>query len=82
MKIDPKEKIVENILKKLKPDLSNEIKKKNYDFMKDDYLDSFDIINILVEIEKKSKKKINMSKVSQKSFSNIKKVLSLSNLEP
>ena len=53
------------------------IVKKNYDFMKDDYLDSFDIINILVEIEKKSKKKINMSKVSEKSFSNIKSISKL-----
>ena len=54
MKTDiKKEKVVEDIIKKLKPNLIKIIKKKkDYNFMKDDLLDSFDIINILVELKK------------------------------
>ena len=45
--------------------------------MKDDLLDSFDIINILVELKKYSKKNISMSKVTKKNFSNIKNISKL-----
>ena len=72
-----KEKVVEDIIKKLKPNLIKIIKKKDYNFMKDDLLDSFDIINILVELKKYSKKNISMSKVTKKNFSNIKNISKL-----
>ena len=79
MKTDiKKEKVVEDIIKKLKPNLIKIIKKKkDYNFMKDDLLDSFDIINILVELKKYSKKNISMSKVTKKNFSNIKNISKL-----
>ena len=78
MKTDiKKEKLVEDIIKKLKPNLIKIIKKKDYNFMKDDLLDSFDIINILVELKKYSKKNISMSKVTKKNFSNIKNISKL-----
>ena len=72
-----KEKVVEDIIKKLKPNLIKIIKKKDYNFMKDDLLDSFDIINILVELKRYSKKNISMSKVTKKNFSNIKNISKL-----
>ena len=46
MKTDiKKEKLVEDIIKKLKPNLIKIIKKKDYNFMKDDLLDSFHYLN-------------------------------------
>ena len=52
-----KTKLTISILKKIKPSILNVIKKKNYDFISEKHLDSFDVLNLIIEIEKKTKKK-------------------------
>lgn len=66
-----KTKLTISILKKIKPSILNVIKKKNYDFISEKHLDSFDVLNLIIEIEKKTKKKIDPSKLTSKSFKNV-----------
>ena len=46
-------------------------------FVNDGDLDSFNIIQIILEIEKINKKKINPSKIGRNTFKNFKSILSL-----
>ena len=45
-----KEKVFKNILFKIKPDIKKYINKKNIHLVNDNILDSFDIMQILLEI--------------------------------
>ena len=50
-------KIVLDCLKKINPKLIKIVQGKKYDFINENYLDSFDVMNLIIEIEKKTKKK-------------------------
>ena len=71
-----KEDLLKKILKKVKPNLNirNSI---DYSFVNDGDLDSLNIIQILFEIEKINKKKINPNKIGRNTFKNFKSILSL-----
>ena len=71
-----KEDLLRKILKKVKPNLNirNSI---DYSFVNDGDLDSLNIIQIIFEIEKINKKKINPNKIGRNTFKNFKSILSL-----
>ena len=71
-----KEDLLKKILKKVKPNLNirNSI---DYSFVNDGDLDSLNIIQIIFEIEKINKKKINPNKIERNTFKNFKSILSL-----
>jgi acyl carrier protein len=71
-----KEDLLKKILKKVKPNLNirNSI---DYSFVNDGDLDSLNIIQIIFEIEKINKKKINPNKIGRNTFKNFKSILSL-----
>ena len=71
-----KEDLLKKILKKVKPDLKVKNSKK-VSFVNDGDLDSFNIIQIILEIEKINKKKINPNKIGRNTFKNFKSILSL-----
>ena len=48
-----KKKLVLDCLKKINPKLINIVETKKYDFIKENYIYSFDVMNIIIEIEKK-----------------------------
>ena len=52
-----KEKIIIECLKKINPKLIKIINNDKYNLITDNHLDSFDVMNLLIEIEKKTKKK-------------------------
>jgi acyl carrier protein len=72
-----KEKILKNILFKIKPEIKKYINKKNIHLVNDNILDSFDIMQILLEIEKINNKKFNNNNINRDSFKNIKSILAL-----
>ena len=72
-----KEKILKNILFKIKPEIKKYINKKNIHLVNDNILDSFDIMQILLEIEKINNKKFNNNNINRNSFKNIKTILKL-----
>ena len=53
------------------------INKKNIHFLNDNILDSFDIMQLILEIEKINKKKINPNKIGKDTFKNFDSILSL-----
>lgn len=76
MKNQQKEDVLKKILKKVKPGIK--IKNiGNVSFVNDGDLDSFDIIQIILQIEKINKKKINPNKIGRNTFKNFKSILSL-----
>tara|TARA_S200000501_G_scaffold301164_1_gene288328 strand:+ start:54 stop:290 length:237 start_codon:yes stop_codon:yes gene_type:complete len=76
MKNQQKEDLLKKILKKVKPGIK--IKNtSNISFVNDGDLDSFDIIQIILQIEKVNKKKINPSKIGRNTFKNFKSILDL-----
>ena len=76
MKNHQKEDLLKKILKKVKPGIK--IKNtSNVSFVNDGDLDSFDIIQIILQIEKVNKKKINPSKIGRNTFKNFKSILNL-----
>ena len=76
MKNHQKEDLLKKILKKVKPGIK--IKNtSNISFVNDGDLDSFDIIQIILQIEKVNKKKINPSKIGRNTFKNFKSILDL-----
>ena len=48
---------------------------KKINLVADGFIDSFDIIQIIIEIEKINKKKINMAKVNREAFSSVNNIL-------
>ena len=72
-----KEKILKNILFKIKPEIKKHINKKNIHLVNDNILDSFDIMQILLEIEKINNRKFNNNNINRNSFKNIKTILKL-----
>ena len=69
-----KEKIIILFLKKINPKLIKVIKNNNYNLISDNHLDSFDVMNLIIEIEKKIKKKISSKNISEKNFKNIESI--------
>ena len=67
-------KLLQEISPKITKDIINS---KNLNLVNDGYLDSFDIIQIIAQIEKIIKKKINPSKLNRNSFKNLKSILRL-----
>lgn len=72
-----KKKLVLDCLKKINPKLINIVETKKYDFINQNYLDSFDVMNLIIELEKKSKTKINTNKISEKNFKNVETIIKL-----
>jgi len=72
-----KEKILKKILFSIKPELKKYINKKNIHLVNNNILDSFDIMQILLEIEKINNKKFNNNNINRNSFKNIKSILKL-----
>jgi len=70
-------KIVVDCLKKINPKLMKIVQSKKYDLINENYLDSFDVMNLIIEIEKKTKKKINTKKITEKNFKNIETITKL-----
>ncbi len=70
-------KIVVDCLKKINPKLMKILQSKKYDLINENYLDSFDVMNLIIEIEKKTKKKINTKKISDKNFKNVETITKL-----
>ncbi len=70
-------KIVLDCLKKINPKLIKIVQGKKYDFINENYLDSFDVMNLIIEIEKKTKKKINTKRISEKNFKNVETITKL-----
>lgn len=70
-------KIVLDCLKKINPKLMKIVQSKKYDLINENYLDSFDVMNLIIEIEKKTKKKINTIKISDKNFKNVETITKL-----
>ena len=68
---------IEKILFKVKPILKKKIRDNQINLINDGILDSFDILKIILELEKIDKKKINMSKISRKDFYSIKSIMKL-----
>jgi acyl carrier protein len=70
-----------NLKKEKKLKLLNTFFKKEInvkeDLFKNCYLDSLKVIDLIIFIEKKTKKKISPKKVQQKSFSNINNILKI-----
>ena len=73
-----KENLLKKILKKVKPNI-NINNSSSASFVNNGDLDSFDIIQIILEIEKINKKKINPNKVGRNTFKNFKSSSSLIN---
>ena len=76
-KKNKKEKIIIERLKKINPKLIKVIKNNNYNLISDNHLDSFDVMNLIIEIEKKIKKKISSKNISEKNFQNIESIKKL-----
>ena len=70
-------KIILDCLKKVNPKLIKIAQGKKYDFINENYLDSFDVMNLIIEIEKKTKKKINTKKITEKKLKNIETITKL-----
>tara|TARA_B110000114_G_C14754252_1_gene262264 strand:- start:66 stop:302 length:237 start_codon:yes stop_codon:yes gene_type:complete len=71
-----KENLLKKILKKVKPNM-NVNDSSSASFVNNGDLDSFNIIQIILEIEKINKKKINPNKVGRNTFKNFKSILPL-----
>ena len=72
-KITSKE--IKNFLIKIKPGIKSNLNNKKINLVADGFIDSFDIIQIIIEIEKINKKKINMAKVNREAFSSVNNIL-------
>jgi|TARA_B100001964_G_C13722721_1_gene375303 acyl carrier protein len=77
MNKESKINIIKQSLKKINPKLEKVFNKGKYDFIKDGYMDSFDAMNLVIEIEKKTKKKIKTKKISENNFKNIESILKI-----
>ena len=75
-KIDEK-KIVKKILIKIIPEIKSVINNKKINLINSGLIDSFDIIRIIVEINKIKKKEVDPNKVHKRTFSTIEKMSKL-----
>jgi acyl carrier protein len=66
------------ILIKINPNIEECIKKKAH-FLNDGYLDSFSIVQFVLEVELLIKKKINMKNIKRDYFSNVDNILKFIN---
>ena len=72
-----KKKSLKNFLIKINPAAKKKINNININLVDDGIIDSYDIIQIISEIEKLSGKKINPKNIKRESFSNLKNMLKL-----
>ena len=68
-------KEIKKILIKIKPGIKFKLNNKKINLIEDGFIDSFDIIQIILEIEKINKKKINIAKVNREAFSSVNNIL-------
>jgi|TARA_B110000037_G_C17013662_1_gene462351 hypothetical protein len=69
--------LIKKILIKIKPELKTKLHNSKNNLILDGLIDSFDIINILIELNLLSRKKINPNKINKDFFSNAKKISKL-----
>ena len=69
--------IIESILVEIKPNLKKKIKNKKLNLIHEGLIDSFDIIQLIVKIEKKTKKKIKLVKFNRSSFATVDQITKL-----
>lgn len=69
--------IIESILVEIKPNLKKKIKNKKLNLIHEGLIDSFDIIQLIVKIEKKTKKKIKLVKFDRSSFATVDQITKL-----
>ena len=72
-----KKKSLKNFLIKINPAAKKKINNININLVDDGIIDSYDIIQIISEIEKLSGRKINPKNIKRESFSNLKNMLKL-----
>ena len=73
--INLKKRDIENILIKINPKIKSYIKNKKINLTDNGLLDSLMIIRLIAEVESITKKKIKISKVDRKTFSNIDSIM-------
>ena len=73
--INLKKKDIKNILIKINPKIKSYIKNKKINLTDNGLLDSLMIIRLIAEVESITKKKIKISKVDRKTFSNIDSIM-------
>ena len=69
--------IIESILVEIKPYLKIKIKNKKLNLIHEGLIDSFDIIQLIIKIEKKTKKKIKLVKFNRSSFATVDQITKL-----
>ena len=69
--------IIERILVEIKPSLKKVLKNKRTNLINNGLLDSFDIIQLIIRIEKQTKKKIKLAKFNKSSFETVDKIIKL-----
>ena len=69
--------IIESILVEIKPNLKKKIKNKKLNLIHEGLIDSFDIIQLIIKIEKKTKKKIKLIKFNRSSFATVDQITKL-----
>ena len=69
--------IIESILVEIKPNLKKKIKNKKLNLIHEGLIDSFDIIQLIIKIEKKTKKKIKLVKFNRSSFATVDQITKL-----
>ncbi len=72
-----KEEIVKKILIEIKPEIKSILNKEKINLITDGLLDSMDIIRIIAEIDRINKKKIDLSKVHNVTFSSVEMIAKL-----
>lgn len=77
MNVDQNKKIIYKILKDINPKIINLLENKKINLINDGFIDSFDIIQIIIEINKYRKKEINPEKITKSNFSSINNILKL-----
>jgi D-alanine--poly(phosphoribitol) ligase subunit 2 len=70
-------KIVEDILIEIKPNLKSKIKNRKLKLLDNGLIDSFDIIQLILKIEKITKKKIKIGKFDRNIFSTVNQITKL-----
>ena len=66
--------VIKSIIIKIRPNLKKKLS-LDKNLLMEGLIDSFDVIQIITELEKLTKKKINLSKITKKNFSSPKNIL-------